>query len=55
MREIIESIFTCYGYSESWQSEDCNIVFYKNNGQKLVSYFLINYIDCRDIYNGLIN
>ena len=49
MREIIESIFTCYGYSESWQSEDCNIVFYKNNGQKLVSYFLINYIDCRDI------
>lgn len=49
MREIIESIFNYYGYSESWQSEDYNIVFYKNNGQKLVSYFLINYIACRDI------
>ena len=49
MREIIKSIFNYYGYSEGWQSEDYNIVFYKNGEQKLVTYFLVNYIDCRDI------
>ena len=43
MRELIQQIFTTYGFNRKWQ-DDC-IEFYSAVTEDKTSFFLIDYID----------
>lgn len=46
MRELIQQIFTTYGFEEKWQ--DFDIEFYSFGDKDKTSFFLIDYIDATD-------
>ena len=43
MRELIQQIFTTYGFNEKWRDDD--IEFYATSAEDKTSFFLIDYID----------
>lgn len=43
MRELIQQIFTTYGFNEKWRDDD--IEFYATSVEDKTSFFLIDYID----------
>ena len=46
MRELIQQIFTVYGFDEKWRDND--IEFYSASAEDKTSFFLIDYIDATD-------
>lgn len=52
MEEVIRLIFQNYNYLEKWRLDNPTIAFYENASKELVSYFLVTYIDCRDVENS---
>lgn len=46
MRELIQQIFTAYGFNEKWRDDD--IEFYSASAEDKTSFFLIDYIDATD-------
>lgn len=46
MRELIQQIFTVYGFDEKWRDND--IEFYSAAAEDKTSFFLIDYIDATD-------
>lgn len=49
MDKIIDMIFQNYNYLKAWESDSNLLKFYTNSNNKLVSYFLVNFIDCQGI------
>ncbi|WP_432748342.1 ABC-three component system middle component 1 [Pectinatus frisingensis] len=49
MNEIMNKIFEKYNFSKTW--EENNRIFFTNLDKKIVSYFILNFIDCSNIEN----
>lgn len=45
MQEVLERLFKEHGFLKQWET-DRNVEFYVNADKNLVSYFIVNYIDC---------
>lgn len=45
MQEVLERLFKEHGFLKQWEI-DRNVEFYVNSDKNLVSYFIVNYIDC---------
>lgn len=50
MEEIIGKIFKYYHLRKIWEDE--SIKFYTNTSDNIVSYFITNYVDCSNAYDG---
>lgn len=49
MNEIMINLFKEYNFIKLW--EDNNRIFFTNTNKNVVSYFILNFIDCSDIYD----
>lgn len=47
MNEIMINLFKEYNFIKLW--EDNNRIFFTNTNKNVVSYFILNFIDCSDI------
>jgi len=47
MNEIMSKLFEEYNFVKIW--EENNRMFFVNSNKKIVSYFILNFIDCTDI------
>lgn len=50
MQEVFERLFKEHGFQKQWEADD-NIEFYINTDKSIVSYFIVNYIDCTTFEN----
>lgn len=49
MNEIMSELFEQYNFIKTW--EDNNRMFYVNANRNVVSYFILNFVDCSNISN----
>ena len=47
MNEIINKLFEQYNFAKTWEED--NRMFYVNTDKNIVSYFILNFIDCSNI------
>ena len=47
MNEIMNKLFEQYNFAKTWEED--NKMFYVNTDKNVVSYFILNYIDCTNI------
>ncbi len=50
MQEVLEKLFKEHGFLKQWEV-DRDIEFYVNTDKNLVSFFIVNYIDCSTFEN----
>lgn len=47
MNEIMNKLFEQYNFAKTWEED--NKMFYVNTDKNIVSYFILNFIDCTNI------
>ena len=47
MNEIMNKLFEQYNFAKTWEED--NRMFYVNTDKNVVSYFILNFIDCTNI------
>ena len=47
MNEIINKLFEQYNFAKTWEED--NRMFYVNTDKNIVSYFILDFIDCSNI------
>lgn len=50
MDEIMNKLFEQYNFVKTWEKD--NKMFYVNTDKNIVSYFILNFIDCTDIFDN---
>lgn len=50
MNEIMDKLFEQYKFTKTWEED--NKMFYVNTDKNIVSYFILNFIDCTNILDN---